>query len=89
MPRNVRNTWIETQPDDGTRSAVGTGPRTARGGQGTVVYVRHRGDVVPALRIVTQCVGAEIITTVEVLDGALPFAGPDAAPRAAVIRTER
>lgn len=44
MPRNVRNFWLELDVD-GRKSAVKTGPRSRRGGFALTVFIRNRGSV--------------------------------------------
>lgn len=49
MPRAVRNFWADLHIDG--RSPVGSGPRAKDGGFSGTIFVRHRGDVVRALRL--------------------------------------
>lgn len=50
MPRIVRNFWIETN-SDARKSTIGTGPKRKDGGFETVVYMRDKGQVVCAMRL--------------------------------------
>lgn len=50
MPRIVRNFWIETN-SDARKRPIGTGPKRKDGGFETVIYMRDKGQVVCAMRL--------------------------------------
>lgn len=50
MPRNVRNFWIELDVD-GSKTAIGSGPRGKDGGFQLTIRQRDNGSIVKALDV--------------------------------------